>query len=526
MQPTQAPAAAPRAGGARLVVGLALVLPAALALLVGYVLPSLQTVRGSFTRVGLPGTTGKNVGFDNYSALGAEAAQRFGYALAFIGIPLLAVLIVAPLLAFTAHLAGRRGRLAVRLALAVPMVCVAPVAIAAAWMLERGRGDSPGLTILAGVGLSTFGLVCGLAVIAYLAVLRRDGLATTSLLAGLAVAGIAVLATVAGALQVLAFPLMIGFAGPNGEGATPLFEVYTTGLRQFDIGGGMAISTLLGLPLGALGLAAALVVILTNLRLEPIAPEKPAPPARPWALPVTAGLLLVVLGVTLYGLWPWLRPLLGSVVPSGPNTGTLLVNTWVPALISTVLGVGLAALAGFAIGALRPLGRYSALLLLPFAPWLFAGIGPTALANFLDATEAETVNTFVGLIPPGWLSIPALFVFTVYFRGQAGRWNDLAASRGAGWALHGTWLPALPLLGLVGGATWLVRAQDIGWSFVVAYDEEHMTGPLWVVQGLARLDLDAVQQALPLPAVVLFAAALGAAQIWYLDRLSLRIGRE
>ena len=514
--------------GARVAVGLLLVLPAALALLVGYVLPSLTTVRDSFSRVGLPGTPRESVGFDNYSGLGADTVREFGYALSYVGMPLLVVLVVAPLLAFAAHLAGRRARLAVRLALVLPMVCFAPAVMAVTWLIDSGpsdsgTGDSLPLTMLAGVGLSTFGLVCGIAVTAYLAVLRREGPVRTPVLSGLTVAGIAVLATVATALQVLTFPLVMGAGGRDGTGVTPLFEVYSNGFRQFDLGGAAALSTVLGLVVGLLGLAAAAVVIFTGVRVEVDRSVEPTTRPRPWAVAVTGAVLLVVLGVSLSGLWPWLRPLLSSGVPSGPDTGRLLVNTWLPPLISTVVGVGWAALAGFAIGVLRPLGRYSPLLLVPFAPWLFTGVGPLVIANFLDSTEADTVGTFVGLIPPGWLSIPALFAFTVFFRGQAGRWTELTNSRGPAWAVIGTWLPVLPFVGLVGGATWLIRAQDISWTFATAMDPDRWPGPLYAMQAV-RLDPDAVQHALPLVAVILFAAALAALQVWYLDRLTIRAG--
>jgi len=520
--------AAPRAAGevksgARVAVGLLLVLPAALALLVGYVLPSLKTVQVSFSRISLPGRPSESVGFDNYSRLGADTAREFGYALVFVGLPLLVVLVVGPLLAFAAHLAGRRVRLAVRLALVVPMVCFAPAVMAVTWLIDFGTGESLPLTMLAAAGLSTFGLVCGIAVTAYLAVLRRDAPVKTAITAGLAVAGIAVLATAATALQVLTFPLVLGAGGRDGTGVTPLFGVYTTGFRQFDLGGAAALSTVLGLVLGLLGLAAAAVVIFTNVRVEVDRSGEPTAQTRPWAVAVTGAVLLVVLGVALFGLWPWLRPLLASGVPSGPDTGRLLVNTWLPPLISTVVGVGWAALAGFAIGVLRPLGRYSGLLLVPFAPWLFIGVGPLVIANFLDVTEAETADTFVGMIPPGWLSIPALFAFTVFFRGQAARWTELTSSRGPAWAVLGTWLPALPFVGLVGGATWLIRAQDISWTYAAMYNPDRLSGPLWAAQAMQQ-DPDAVQHALPLVAVVLFAVALGALQVWYLDRLTIRAG--
>ncbi len=109
--------------------------------------------------------------------------------------------------------------------------------------------------------------------------------------------------------------------------------------------------------------------------------------------------------------------------PDGFNAsvGKMLVNTWLPPLPVAVVGIGVAALAGFGIGALRPLGRRSELLLLPFAPWLFVGLGPLLphAANSLYSDAAA--GGFAGLIPPVWLSIPALFLTTLFFRGQAAR---------------------------------------------------------------------------------------------------------
>jgi hypothetical protein len=459
-------------------------------------------------------------GSGNYSAVDAGS---FGYALAFAVLPLAAILVVAPLLAYTAHLAGRHARLAVRLGLAVPMVCLTPAVIALASLVGFWQDVPEGPRAIGVAGLSTFGLACGLATTAYLAVLRRGGPTRASVATGAAVAGIGALATVAVALQMFAYP-----AGMLGRD-TPVMDIYENGLRLLDVGGGSAVSTVLGVLLGLLGLGAAAVIIRTGLRVEADRTAEAAVRPRPPALAATAAVLLVVLAVSLFGLWPWLRPLLASGLPDGDNIGRILVNTWLPPLITTVAGVALAALAGFAIGALRPLGRRSPLLLLPFAPWLFTGVGPLLLASVPATWSEGLVGGFLSLIPPGELSVPALFVFAVFFRGQAERWTELTAGRGVGAAIVGTWLPALPLVGLVGGATWLARAQDITWTFSVPYSDEVATGPLSATTSGWMLDYApevVVRNGLPLVAVVLFAAALAAVQVWYLDNLTIRTGPE
>jgi hypothetical protein len=78
---------------------------------------------------------------------------------------------------------------------------------------------------------------------------------------------------------------------------------------------------------------------------------------------------------------------------------------------------------------------------------------------------------------------------------------------------------------LVGGATVLVRAQDISWSYLVAADAEHLTGPLLAVRQLAQLPAShvAVGLVLPVALVAMFAVALGALQVCFLDRVTLRL---
>ncbi|HRE27220.1 MAG TPA: hypothetical protein PK954_11345, partial [Anaerolineales bacterium] len=53
------------------------------------------------------------------------------------------------------------------------------------------------------------------------------------------------------------------------------------------------------------------------------------------------------------------------------DEATTWFNTLVPPLVGLVIQWPLALLGGYAIGGLRPLGRHSLWLLVPFAPWLF-----------------------------------------------------------------------------------------------------------------------------------------------------------
>jgi hypothetical protein len=413
-------------------------------------------------------------------------------------------------------------------ALALPMVLVAPTLLALSWQISligtRSLGDPISATgTLHLVGwLTSAGAVCGVAVTAFLAVFHRPANRGAPWLAALVVAGLLVSGVVAMALQTFALPLVLTRGGPIRSTQTPLYQIYDFGVFRLELGPATANATILLAVLAMLGLGAWLLMFLTRLRVQ--MPARATNPDRAtsagWAV-AGAIILIVVLGVVAYGLWPWLNHSVGGVsrVRGGTTALRLFVDTWLPPLPSTVVGVGVAALGGFGIGALRPLGRYSELLLLPFAPWLFVGLGPLALANFVSVRDSGQLNTFLGLIPRVWVVVPALFLFTVLFRGLAeqanGRWSD-------------TLLPALPMLFVVAGATWLLYAQDITWTLLTAQGPGTATGPVYGlnIAGEYAASTPAPNTAYPQILVLLFAAGLAVAQVLYLDRLSIHIGRQ
>jgi ABC-type sugar transport system permease subunit len=528
-----APAAGPGpSGGGTRVIGLALVLPALIALLVSYVGPTFATFRLSTQEASIVGEP-RDIGMRNYESLGDRAGGSFGFALLISLLPLLTVLVIAPALAYAAHRVGKVGRWTLRLAFAVPMVAIAPAAVAVGWGFDRAdlAVDTPidstyrSLTIAA-VWYTTLGLACGLAATAYLAALRRRAAGQRTWPAMLIVAGVAGLATIAAGLQTFTTVWVLTSGGPNGSSATPAVSAFTFGFQRLLFGAGASISSVVLVIVALLGLAAVAAIVLSRLRIE-VDPGPGPDPAGGSGVRVAAAVLggaglLIVVVLASYGLWPWLSRSAGLPFDAA-NAGRVLVNTWVPPLVSTVVGVVLAAVAAFGIGALRPLGRWSEALLLPFAPWLFVAIDPLVLAHFRDAAEDDELNTFVGLIPPSWLSVPALVIFTLLAAGLRRRWDEPEARRGA------VVLAAVPMVALVGMATWLVRAQDLTWPLTVANDPETFTGPVRLVQqssqyGADATELGAFSLVLPLASVIVLALGLGLLQVLYLDRVALRTG--
>ncbi len=130
----------------------------------------------------------------------------------------------------------------------------------------------------------------------------------------------------------------------------------------------------------------------------------------------------VICGVGLVVLLPALRDTAGRRPPPAPFLAALVILL-------------LAALAAVAIGALRPLGRRSEWLLLPFAPWLFVGAGPLGIAWF----SAE--------------------------RSLHLRWHALVgAGMPSGWAFLRA--VVLPMAGLLTGVAMLIQAQGLVWPLL------------------------------------------------------------
>jgi ABC-type sugar transport system permease subunit len=527
-----APSAARSSGGALRVVGLGLLVPALVMWGWSYLLPTISTVVRGFQRYDMISPP-QSVGTRNYSYVVHHAGGGIGFGVLLVLAPLVAGLLVAPVLAVCAHLAGRGARRVTSALTAVPLVCYAPVALAVGWRAGRlGPSDfaSPDAargTLVSIVAWTSVGLVVAVGTTLALAALRgrRPAVALPALGA---VLGLGVLAA---GLQQFTVPVVLTNGGPRDSTMTPLLQVWQSGLLRLQLGVGAAWATLLLVILGVLGIAAVAVLLAVRARVE-YAPARTGGSARnPVLLAVTAVLLVGMLVVVGYGLMPWLGSMFGGIpLGGGLSSGRILANTWLPPLVSALVGVLVALLGGIGIGGFRPLGAYSELLLLIFAPWLFVGTGPLALAGYDRARGAHQVDTFLGLIPPTWLSIPALVVFTLLFRGLSGQWR----ATGGGYHRLGT-MVALPALPMFAGAVllvWLAGAQQLLWPELIATSPENGTAAVVAVQqtyaygALPGRYSSAVGLVYPLPLLVLFVLAFLALGIWYLERLAIQVGAE
>ncbi|GAA4631570.1 hypothetical protein GCM10023196_061520 [Actinoallomurus vinaceus] len=530
--------------------GLVLILPAAVLALVSLVVPTGQTIVRSFQDSRFLLQSHRFVGLDNYGTILKEGDfwRALGFSIGISVVPILVAVLVAPALAAALDQAGTWPRRIGRVLMSLPLVVFSPVAVAVAWRMGQvtgkggvatifGRIDSPdkAATVIPLVtAAALFGAVCGLALLVFLPVLRARAEGRRITPAMLAVGAIVALAAVATSLQAFTFPAVLG---ESPKSTTLAGLQYSVAFQRANLGLGSAVATITGLILTVLGVGATLIAIRTSLgiKLTP-APRRGAaePGPRPDAARSVIAILAVVVAliITILGSWPWLSALFssGHGPSSGASTGKIYLNTWVPPLLNALVSVGVAFLAALGIGGLRPLGRRSELLLLPFAPWLFVGIGPLSVSGFENERSLKLLDKFASLFSPIWVSVPALLILTLFCRRHAARWR---AQRTTGAPAAPSFfatvvVPALPLAGLLAGAITLIGAQGLLWPILVTGGAGNRTAPLELTNRVSQFFTANAQVGLttPIVAVVLVFIALAALQIFYLDRLVITTGPD
>lgn len=574
----------------RIVLGLALLVPAGLCCITGLVVPTLRTVITSLQKAGLPGRGTEFVGPENYANLFQDPrfSTASSFTLSLIVVRVLVVTVVPLLLAIAVNEFGRAVRVPARLLFTVPLALFAPVSTAIVWAMAlnpqfglvnvilRSLGRDPQRwlvepeqarrALLFTDGLITFGLACGVGLIFYLAALRGSGEKAPSgkkafvpLIASW-VTGL--LATIALSLPSFTLSYVATRGGPANSTTTLGLYQFTTAFQRFSFGAGATVATLTLIVAALLGLIAGLIVVFAGLRLEMVSwgkqsgllsGEGKTGRGRPAALVLLVLTLLVSLGLcSLGGLpMPWnalnsLRsqaemlsfppPLfpsspsleaysrLGEVIP----VGRVFVNTIAPTLVGLLLRLLIVYVGALGIGAARPFGKWSELLLLPFSPWLFVTISSLSIVAYRSLADAGRLNTFSALSPPIILSVPMLFILTLFFKGQESKWRAAQAEGRSAVSAFFTRLilPSLPLVTLLACASLLIDMQDLLWPLLaVSSPQNHTINlallSLYLQMGRALPTVAAAVTLFGLPTFVFFFLAFGALQFFYMDRLAL-----
>lgn len=532
--------------------GFLLAAPTAVILVLGLMVPTVLTFLASLRGGFLFGPT-PFVGLRNYAAVFAR--PEFWAALGFtlrIALRRACILSFWPLFAaLVLNEFGRGVRYAARSIFLVALAAFSPLVTAIAWrkaaifaflpIIPADPGN-PRSFLLALDGMQVGALACTLGLACYLMALRGDAAEHRQAPASLPpVWGLIALTCVASALQTFIVVM-----------DSPLSGVQTLASWQFReamiftrLGAGSAAAMLALAVLFILGLAAWLIVYLSNLHFTLVPPGDGATllsgAGKPrWARVATVALLaLVFLGAG----WMFIRTILHLVLtlikpagfPAGMAGGASLLSIALNTLFPTALSVfclqlPLAYFGGLGIGGFRPLGGKSELLLLPFSPWLFVTAGPLGIVFFNWIRKIGLLNTPAALFPPLLLSVPMLFAFTLFFKGREPFWREAVANgeqAGVSFLKH-LFLPSLPVTAALGGLALLFNLQDAMWPSMTVMDRRLATLANALRGSLAMSDwggIAAVVGGVFLPLAIFFLVLFGLL-MWWADALAVTTRRE
>jgi len=530
------PASPPERHVLRALLGLLLVLPAAVACGLTLLAPSLTMVGMSFERVSaLHPRDSIPVGLANYTQLGRLLAGSGAVSMTLLvtGVRLAALLVIPALLALGISRALPALRLGARLLLTVPAALFAPALALIAWVSGLRPDPSPaGVRASLLLAEAVISLTVGCAVLTpiYLAAMSAPPAGTSARpipWRPLAVIWlVSLLAVIALTPQGLVTSLVTQ-GGPLHITENMMLLIYRQAFVNFQFGVASALSTVLLAQVMPIGLFAGALLVWSGVGLHTTASPQPAPDPAARTRLVLIGLLTLAPALACAGLagLPYLlpsQPAGAGELPGQVNLASTLALTILPPLVGIFLvQLPLTYLAALGIGALRPFGRYSELLLLPFAPWLFVTVGPLLVSLFIAARMAGSLNTPVALLPRFAVSIPILFVLTLFFKGQGARRRAHGGS-----ILRGLILPSLPLALLLGFAATLIAAQGLTWPLIAASSSNLATLPVLALEVAGQLTgsrAALMSVILPAEGLILIAWLLIFAlfQLFYLPRLAL-----
>jgi ABC-type sugar transport system permease subunit len=388
------------------------------------------------------------------------------------------------------------------------------------------------------IGQKTLILACGLGLVVYLIALR--GTAKNSLRRVIVplfvVWFVGILAAIALSLQTFDITYLLTNGGPASSTTTLAMLVYRNSFQNLNLGYAAAMLTPTFLIIIGLGLIAGLVVILAStighFRIEMI-PIASSSGVSQGIGKIFAGLgILIVGGICLVQCYNLVQPTLWAWSnASSPNSELFPVdqalanslNTAVPAALITGL---VTLVAAFGLGALRPLGRYSHILLIFFSPGLFYTLFLLTLPLFLNLRNLGLLNSPGALIYADLtVNVPTLFILTLLFAGLERQWRRSGEADLRSFVLK-VFAPALPLFVFCVLVIVAMNVYDETSGLIIAQNPTLRTLPLLAFLTQAGLSNNYAAQfaflrQVGFPLFLVTFGLLAIYQLFYFDRLAL-----
>lgn len=514
--------------------GLLLLFPACALCSSNLFLLSFNTLQGSFQKFSMQGSS-EFIGLVNYQNLFENPAfmEALGFTALQIVVRVLAVAILPLLLAQAVNTIGKKLSLGIRLLFTLPLAFFGPALVmyGPAYMRDLwGRASIKGTFLLLD-GTASLAVACALGLIIYSAALRGGNESNGNRKPLLIILAATLLGTIAFTLQ--SFNNLIAIM-PNG--IAPLgYYLYIT-VRNAQGGLTYSISQIMLFFVSILGIVATVIILSSKLQL------KHEPQNEMDSHPITSSLSIPSwVAIVLGGLAAFvvtLIPLLMSVTktlsfPDGFSSleFSSILRMWgvsiLPALLVILfIQLPIAYLGGLAIGVVRPFGKFSNWLLLLFSPWLFITSVPLAFATFESFRKMDLVNSPAALIQPILLSVPMLFILTLFFNGQHLKWQkarEEGTSTVSAFFKH-LIVPSLPLAALMAALSLLAASQDLFMPLLTGLSIENHTATTNILMFLGSMKpagTSSIIALFGLPLFIFFFIIFAALQVFYLNRLVL-----
>lgn len=515
--------------------GLLLLLPACVLCSSNLFLLSFNTLQGSFQKFSMREGAGEFIGLVNYQNLFENPAfmESLGFTALQIVVRALAVAILPLLLAQAVNTFGKKLSLGIRLLFTLPLAFFGPALVmyGPAYMRDMwGKASIKGTFLLLD-GTASLAVACALGLIIYSAALRGGNESNGNRKPLLIPLAATLLGTIAFTLQ--SFNNLVAIM-PNR--VTSLgYHLYIT-VRNAQGGLTYSISQIMLFLVSILGIVATALIVSSKLQLrhEPrnevdSLPVQNNPSIPGWVAIFLGG--IVAVAVTLIPLFMSVTKTLSFPDGFASLEFSSILRMWgvsvlPPLLVILFIQLPIAYLGGLAIGAVRPFGKFSNWLLLLFSPWLFVTSVPLAFAAFELFRKMEMLDSPITLTPPILLSVPMLFIFTLFFSGQSLKWQkarEEGTSSISAFFKH-LILPSLPLAVFMTAFSLLAATQDLFMPLISGLSIENHTATTNILMYLGSMKpagTSSIIALFGLPLFIVFFIVFAALQVFYLNRLVL-----
>ena len=284
------------------------------------------------------------------------------------------------------------------------------------------------------------------------------------------------LGVVASGFQAFTLSLTI-FGGPSSGTITLAFLSYQDMMRELPVYAGLGFQ--LGI-VGLLGLVSGIMLLMFNFRFELSRISTKPEPVGCVIGAVSGAFLFLISLVALVPAPACILGLVGSSAGSGASGITpSLIKVVTPGIehqLLMLLGwfvivMPATYLAAFGIGGLRPLGRHSEWLLLPFFPFFFISIVTLWPAFFHAISSAHLFGSPLVVLYPLLVNVPFLIFLTFFFKGQREHWLKLVPRRSF---FRGVILPSLPITATFAIATSVFVIRDLLWQLLSGLHDDNL----------------------------------------------------